>query len=295
MPFRRSGTERLRATPASKIVFCRISTSRAPWPSRNSLSPIAFGIFRRKPLICPSRILSSYVPKVRPETGIIPYRGFQLGSSTPSWNSTRGRTPSALLLAFTAAQTDMSLQVQAEKPVVQHICKGTDDCLKYIAAEEGVAAGLYKGFAANALRSVSCALVLELYDRANTFLCIHGSTGAASAIIHEPLSLCTKPSDTSQQCCKTFIATSSSVTCCGQPHFRSPSASEIFSQSAEPRPRPQYSKYTPDGTLICPDYNTRGCSLCNCWNKSLNAVQCCDVWGCSKNTLDGITDKRQNF
>ena len=89
----------------------------------------------------------------------------------------------------------MSLQVQAEKPVVQHIDKDTDDCLKYIAAEEGVAAGLYKGFAANALRSVSCALVLELYDRANTFLCIHGSTGAASAIIYEPLSLCTKPSD----------------------------------------------------------------------------------------------------
>ena len=45
---------------------------------------------------------------------------------------------------------------------------------------------------------------------------------------YEPLSLCTKPSDTSQQCCKTFIATSSSVTCCGQPHFRSPSASEMI-------------------------------------------------------------------
>ena len=54
------------------------------------------------------------------------------------------------------------------------------------------------------------------------------------------------------------------------------------SQSAEPRPRPQYSKYTPDGTLICPDYNTRGCSLSKCWYKSLNAVHCCDVWGCYK-------------
>ena len=54
------------------------------------------------------------------------------------------------------------------------------------------------------------------------------------------------------------------------------------SQSAEPRPRPQYSKYTPDGTLICPDYNTRGCSLSKCWHKSLNAVHCCDVWGCYK-------------
>ena len=54
------------------------------------------------------------------------------------------------------------------------------------------------------------------------------------------------------------------------------------SQSAEPRPRPQYSKYTPDGTMICPDYNTRGCSPNKCWYKSLNAVHCCDVWGCYK-------------
>ena len=54
------------------------------------------------------------------------------------------------------------------------------------------------------------------------------------------------------------------------------------SQSVEPRPRPQYSKYTPDGALICPDYYTRGCSLNKCWYKSLNAVHCCDVWGCYK-------------
>ena len=53
-------------------------------------------------------------------------------------------------------------------------------------------------------------------------------------------------------------------------------------QSAEPRPRPQYSKYTPDGAFICPDYNTRGCSPNKCWYKSLNAVHCCDVWGCYK-------------
>ena len=54
------------------------------------------------------------------------------------------------------------------------------------------------------------------------------------------------------------------------------------SQSVEPRPRPQYSKYTPDVALICPDYNTRGCSLNKRWYKSLNAVHCCDVWGCYK-------------
>ena len=69
--------------------------------------------------------------------------------------------------------------MQAEKPVEQHIYKGTADCLKKIAAEEGVAAGLYKRFVANALRSVGCALVLVLYDRAKTYLGISGSNGGA--------------------------------------------------------------------------------------------------------------------
>ena len=60
--------------------------------------------------------------------------------------------------------------MQAEKPVEQHIYKGTTDCLKKIAAEEGIAAGLYKGFFANALRSVGGASVLVLYDWAKTYL-----------------------------------------------------------------------------------------------------------------------------
>ena len=46
------------------------------------------------------------------------------------------------------------LQMQAEKPVEQHIQEA--DCLKKIAAE---AAGFYEGFVANALRSVGGALV----------------------------------------------------------------------------------------------------------------------------------------
>ena len=62
------------------------------------------------------------------------------------------------------------LQMHAEKPVEQHNCKGTADCLKKIAEEEGVAAGLFKGFVANALRSVGGALVLVLHDRAKTYL-----------------------------------------------------------------------------------------------------------------------------
>merc|ERR1712107_687584 len=89
--------------------------------------------------------------------GIIPYRGFQLDP----FDTVRRR-----------------LQMQAEKPVEQHIYKGTVDCLKKIAAEEGIAAGVYKGFVANALRSFGGALVLVLYDRAKNYLGLGGSSGS---------------------------------------------------------------------------------------------------------------------
>merc|ERR1712146_611262 len=42
----------------------------------------------------------------------------------------------------------------------EHLYKGTGDCFKKIAAEEGLAKGLYKGFLANVVRSVGGALVL---------------------------------------------------------------------------------------------------------------------------------------
>ena len=59
--------------------------------------------------------------------------------------------------------------MQAEKPLEQHIHKGTADCMKKSAAEEGVVAGLYNGFVDNALRSDGGALVLVLFDRAKTY------------------------------------------------------------------------------------------------------------------------------
>merc|ERR1711907_26000 len=62
------------------------------------------------------------------------------------------------------------LQMQSEKPVEEHLYKGTMDCFKKIAAEEGLAAGLFKGFVANIVRSVGGALVLVLYDRAKIYL-----------------------------------------------------------------------------------------------------------------------------
>merc|ERR1711879_1093856 len=62
------------------------------------------------------------------------------------------------------------LQMQAELPKEKHVYNGTFDCLRKIAAEEGVAAGVYKGFIANAFRSVGAALVLVLYDRSKKYL-----------------------------------------------------------------------------------------------------------------------------
>jgi solute carrier family 25 (adenine nucleotide translocator) protein 4/5/6/31 len=128
--------------------------------------------------------------------GIIPYRGFQLGAFDTIVGLNPYKNDTGLLgfiSTFAAAQTAIiagagisypfdtvrrRLQMQAEKPVEQHIYKGTADCLKKIAAEEGIAAGLYKGFVANALRSVGGALVLVLYDRAKTYMGMSGSSGS---------------------------------------------------------------------------------------------------------------------
>lgn len=120
--------------------------------------------------------------------GIIPYRGFQLGA----FDTICGLNPFkddvgvlGALSTFAAAQTAITmgagisypfdtvrrrLQMQAEKPVEEHIYKGTTDCLKKIAAEEGVAVGLYKGFVANIFRSVGGAMVLVFYDRGKMYL-----------------------------------------------------------------------------------------------------------------------------
>jgi len=60
------------------------------------------------------------------------------------------------------------LQMQAERPLTEHLYSGARDCFKKIVAAEGLAKGLYKGFAANVVRSVGSALVFALYDRAKT-------------------------------------------------------------------------------------------------------------------------------
>merc|ERR1711862_880480 len=116
--------------------------------------------------------------------GIIPYRGFQLGAFDTIVGLNPYKDDKGIMGAvstFCAAQTAITLgagisypfdtvrrrlQMQAEKPPEEHVYAGTTDCLKKIAAEEGVGRGLYKGFVANIFRSVGGALVLVFYDRA---------------------------------------------------------------------------------------------------------------------------------
>jgi len=120
--------------------------------------------------------------------GIVGYRGIQLGT----FDTITGLNPYSkdkglmgAVSTFIAAQTAITfgagatypfdtvrrrMQMQAEKPPEEHIYKGTGDCFKRIAAEEGLASGLYKGFIANVVRSVGGALVLVFYDRAKTIL-----------------------------------------------------------------------------------------------------------------------------
>merc|ERR1719169_209111 len=113
--------------------------------------------------------------------GIIAYRGVQFGT----FDTIIGLNPykndlglMGLVSTFAAAQTAVlcsalvtypfdtvrrRLQMESEKPVDERIYKGTFHCCQVVAKEEGVSA-LYKGFVANALRTVGAALVLVLYD-----------------------------------------------------------------------------------------------------------------------------------
>merc|ERR1712137_1333355 len=136
----------------------------------------------------PSGVLSLYTGFGVSLAGIIPYRGFQLGAFdtlvglNPYKNdngilgivSTFASAQSAIIagagISYPFDTVRRRLQMQAELPKEKHIYNGTMDCLKKIAAEEGIAAGVYKGFIANAFRSVGAALVLVLYDRGKKYL-----------------------------------------------------------------------------------------------------------------------------
>jgi len=120
--------------------------------------------------------------------GIVGYRGLQLGTFDTITGLNPYRKDKGMMGAattFAAAQTAITigagatypfdtvrrrLQMQSEKPPEEHLYKGTGDCFKKIAAEEGLAKGLYKGFLANIVRSIGGALVLVFYDRAKNAL-----------------------------------------------------------------------------------------------------------------------------
>jgi len=113
--------------------------------------------------------------------GIIAYRGVQFGT----FDTIMGLNPykddlgvMGMVSTFCSAQTAVlasalvtypfdtvrrRLQMESEKAVEDRMYKGTFHCVQVIAAKEGVTA-LYKGFVANALRTVGAALVLVLYD-----------------------------------------------------------------------------------------------------------------------------------
>jgi len=128
--------------------------------------------------------------------GIVGYRGLQLGCFDTICGLNPYKKDKGLLgivSTFCAAQTAITvgagatypfdtirrrLQMQSEKPPEQQLYKGTMDCFKKIAAEEGMSA-FYKGFVANIFRSVGGALVLVIYDRAKTYLGLPGSSGGA--------------------------------------------------------------------------------------------------------------------
>merc|ERR1712025_338964 len=61
------------------------------------------------------------------------------------------------------------LQMQSEKPPEQRLYKGTFHCAQKIIKDEGMNA-MFKGFVANAFRTVGAALVLVLYDKTKQML-----------------------------------------------------------------------------------------------------------------------------
>lgn len=142
----------------------------------------------KKTVAGPGGFLALYTGFGVSVVGIVGYRGLQLGCFDTITGLNPYKTDKGVMGAlstFAAAQTAITigagatypfdtvrrrLQMQSEKPVEEHLYKGTGHCFKTIAAEEGLASGLYKGFLANVLRSVGGALVLVFYDRAKNAL-----------------------------------------------------------------------------------------------------------------------------
>ena len=119
--------------------------------------------------------------------GIVAYRGPYFGifdtlKELNPWKKDKGMV--GLLSKFAIAQTTAiiagfisypfdtvrrRLQMQAEKPKEQWLYSGTLDCAVKIVKDEGIGA-MFKGFAANVLRTLGGALVLVGYDEIKRML-----------------------------------------------------------------------------------------------------------------------------
>lgn len=119
--------------------------------------------------------------------GIVAYRGPYFGvfdtlKALNPWKKDKGMLK--LLSTFAIAQTTAiiagfisypfdtvrrRLQMQAEKPKSEWLYSGTLDCAVKIVKDEGLSA-MFKGFAANVLRTIGGALVLVGYDEIKAFL-----------------------------------------------------------------------------------------------------------------------------
>ncbi|KAJ9442515.1 hypothetical protein DIPPA_05292 [Diplonema papillatum] len=119
--------------------------------------------------------------------GIIPYRGTYFGvfdtlKTQNPYQKDLGfagffsKFACAQTAAITAGYTSYPfdtvrrrLQMQSEKPKEEWMYKSTMDCFSKIMKNEGVGA-MFKGAGANVLRTVGAALVLVLYDTAQSYL-----------------------------------------------------------------------------------------------------------------------------
>jgi len=119
--------------------------------------------------------------------GIVAYRGPYFGvfdtlKALNPWKNDRGPVGlfskfciaqfTAILAGFISYPFDTvrrRLQMQAEKPKEQWLYSGTMDCAVKIVKDEGIGA-MFKGFAANVLRTLGGALVLVGYDEIKRML-----------------------------------------------------------------------------------------------------------------------------
>merc|ERR1711937_1086629 len=110
--------------------------------------------------------------------GIVAYRGPYFGIyDTLKEKNPFKKSPGLVGLISNPFDTvRRRLQMQAEKPKEQWLYSGTLDCAVKIIKDEGVGA-MFKGFAANVLRTLGGALVLVGYDEIKRMI---GNSSAAT-------------------------------------------------------------------------------------------------------------------